>query len=115
MSKPRDPCYSIAKKLLQLFPDGLEEETVQSVISNAAISQALKATAMEPNGAERLRFINMLYFDKSHTFNGAADALFVHRSTAKRWNGQFVYLVAYKAGYLSKDKYMEMYKLIEEE
>lgn len=61
-----------------------------------AVAAAVKSTAKMPDGAERLRLISMVFFSRSHTLQGAADACNVSYSTAKRWHNRFIELVARK-------------------
>lgn len=59
-----------------------------------AVSQAIEYTAKLKNGAERNALIDMVYFKKTKSMEGAALELFVSYSTAKRWHKEFVIAVA---------------------
>ncbi len=61
-----------------------------------AVSAALEETGRMRDGQQRIRLIERVYFRRSHTLYGAAQEVPVSEITAKRWNGQFVRLVAEK-------------------
>lgn len=61
-----------------------------------AVAAALHFTKNLPDGAERMTTIELVYFKKTHTLDGAAVVLNVHRNTTGRWNGDFIRLVAEK-------------------
>lgn len=59
-----------------------------------AVRQAIEYTSKLRNGAERNALIDMVFFKKSHSLEGAAMALFVSYSTAKKWHKEFILAVA---------------------
>lgn len=59
-----------------------------------AVHQAIEYTSKLRNGAERNALIDMVFFKKSHSLEGAAMALFVSYSTAKKWHKEFILAVA---------------------
>lgn len=59
-----------------------------------AVRQAIEYTSKLRNGAERNALIDMVFFKKSHSLEGAAIALFISYSTAKRWHKEFILAVA---------------------
>ena len=59
-----------------------------------AVCQAIEYTSKLRNGAERNALIDMVFFKKSHSLEGAAMALFVSYSTAKKWHKEFILAVA---------------------
>lgn len=59
-----------------------------------AVRQAIEYTSKLRNGAERNALIDMVFFKKSHSLEGAAIALFISYSTAKKWHKEFVLAVA---------------------
>lgn len=100
MSRPRYYWYGIVKSLICRYPDGLDISTVKGAEAFICIKKALGETQGIRDGAERLRLIDMVYIRKTHMIYGAADVLHISESVAKRWIGDFVYLVAAKMGYL---------------
>ena len=67
-----------------------------------AISSALDEISRRKDGDDIIRLIDLVYFRKSHTLQGAAMALAMSEITAKRKNGDFIRLTAKKLGYLEK-------------
>ena len=59
-----------------------------------AVRQAIEYTAKLKSGTERNALIDMVFFKKSHSLEGAAIALFISYSTAKKWHKEFVLAVA---------------------
>ena len=61
-----------------------------------AIEGAIQKTKMQhPADAElRLKVINLVYWKKSHTIEGAAMKVPCHRNVAGSWQGEFIRLVA---------------------
>ena len=63
-----------------------------------AVEKALQRTRHLPNGELRCRFVDMVYFKRSHNMQGAAMALHADYATVLRWNRAFVWLVAENLG-----------------
>lgn len=59
-----------------------------------AVRRAIATTERYRDGLDRLKIIKMMYWDKTHTMEGAALMIPCSIATAKRWNGEFVRLVA---------------------
>lgn len=59
-----------------------------------AVEKALQRTGKMPDGDLRLKFIQLTYFTREVNIEGAAMRLYVSRSTALRWNMDFMYMVA---------------------
>ena len=59
-----------------------------------AVATALRKTKRLRDGGSRCRLIDLVYFRKSHTLQGAADSCHVSYGTAKIWNQNFLRLVA---------------------
>lgn len=55
-----------------------------------AIQNCLEDLAEKPDGVLIERFLAMVYFDKTKTFDGAAFEIGVSRRTAQRWVNRFV-------------------------
>ena len=49
-----------------------------------------------PGGRARREIIQRVYFDNSHTLYGAALLVPIGEATAKRWNAEFIRLLAKK-------------------
>ena len=68
-----------------------------------AVEAALEQTERLPNGAQRLRLIDLYYFRQTHKLIGAGEAAGYREAQAKRINGEFVRLVGRNLGYIGKD------------
>lgn len=58
-----------------------------------AVQKAIGTTARYSNGDLRLRVIDLLYWRRTHTMEGAACSVHVSVRTAQAWHGAFVELV----------------------
>ena len=65
-----------------------------------AVRAAVNETKTQDSGNLRLELVKLYYWKRSHTLFGAAEDVHVSRSTAKRWNTEFVKLVAKNFGLL---------------
>lgn len=60
-----------------------------------AVRTALMTTQQDPNnGDHRIIIIELVYFKKTHTIAGASTKIPCHENTAKRWQGDFIRLLA---------------------
>ena len=66
----------------------------------AAVAAAVRKTAKMKNGKERLKLVELTFWRRTHTLEGAALACYVSYTTAVRWNREFIYLVAAEFGML---------------
>lgn len=65
-----------------------------------AVSAAVESTKKRPDSSERLRLVSLIFWERSHTLEGAALVLHVSPRTARRWHGEFIRLVAREYGLL---------------
>ena len=65
-----------------------------------AVSQAVIETVSMQDGEERLKFIRLVFWDKTHTLEGAAMAVNCSDRTARRWHTDFIKCVARNYGLL---------------
>lgn len=64
-----------------------------------AVEAAAAETRTYASGALRLKLIDMVFWQRSHTLEGAAMACHISRRTAIRYHGDFIRLVAKKIGF----------------
>lgn len=76
------------KDMIRRYPDKTTEEETK------AVSIAVSDTEMLLDGSDRMRVIQMVFFKKTHTLQGAALNVPCSYETAKRWTQQFIRLVA---------------------
>lgn len=65
-----------------------------------AVREAVNETKTQDSGNLRLELVKLYYWKRSRTLFGAAEDVHVSRSTAKRWNTEFVKMVAKNFGLL---------------
>ena len=63
-----------------------------------AVSQAIQKTLLMKTGQERIMVIDMVYWKKSHTLQGAALAANISYDTAIDYHGDFIRLVGFARG-----------------
>lgn len=103
MSKPRYIWWGYAKAVVQQYPRASKSAEMQPICKRRevdAVASAIKTTRETPGGTLRMRLIRMVYWDRSHTLDGAALTLGIHPQTAKNWNGDFIRLVGRNLGLL---------------
>ncbi len=61
-----------------------------------AVRKAIEETRRLDTGEERLRMIRLVFWDRTHTLEGAAMKCSVSYVTARRWHGDFTRCVAEK-------------------
>jgi hypothetical protein len=67
-----------------------------------AVEKTIRDTMRYPNGADRVKLIEMVFFKRTHTLHGAAMALFVSYGTAKNWHNKFIERTAENFGLTKK-------------
>lgn len=88
MSKPRYGWWSYVKDMIRRYPDRTTKEEAK------AVKTAIEETEKLCDGIERLKVIQMVFFKKTHTLQGAALNVPCSYETAKIWTQQFIRLVA---------------------
>ena len=59
-----------------------------------AVRRAVETTGRYRNGADRLKVIKLVLWDRSHTLEGAAMVVPCHYKTAQGWHNEFIRMVA---------------------
>lgn len=88
MSNPRYGWWSYVKNMINRYPGKTNEEETK------AVRIAVEETNRLLDGSDRMKVINMVFFKKTHTLQGAALNVPCSYETAKRWTQQFIRLVA---------------------
>lgn len=55
-----------------------------------AVRKAVDETKNKVDGTDRLHLIDMVFWRRTHTLRGVADALHISYRTARRWHSDFV-------------------------
>jgi hypothetical protein len=67
-----------------------------------AVLSAITETKMKPDGHERIKMIDLVFWRRSHTLQGAAIKCNVSGRTARRWHTEFIKATAQYYGLLQK-------------
>lgn len=94
MSRPRYPWWGYVREILRRYPNRT------TAAETAAVEYAITQTEHMVDGQSRLSVIQMVFFQKTHTLQGAALEVPCGYETAKRWQQSFLLLVAQKRGLL---------------
>lgn len=76
-----------------------------------AVHKAIEATRSYKNGADRLKVIDLVFWERSHTLAGAAMYVPCSYDTAKVWHREFIRLTAFLFGLLPEQEYTELKSL----
>lgn len=87
MSNNRDAWWGYIREIMRRYPKC-------ALFEQKAIEQAISYTKGVTCGYERMKLINAVFFDKTHTLAGAAMLIPCSYETAKRWQQQFIREVA---------------------
>ena len=63
-----------------------------------AVRAAIEETRRMKRGDERLHLIDLVFWKKTHTLDGACRACHVSERTGRRWHTEFIHLVAKNRG-----------------
>lgn len=100
MSNPKHDWYGHAVKQVKKYPDKLiAENTAQSALWMYAINKAIKQTEGMDNGEDRMKAVQLVYFEDRYTIAGAANKLGYAEMTIRRWLSAFSNLAGKYAGY----------------
>lgn len=95
--------YGMVLTMIKRYPwikTGTSEKTKGMVRS---IEKAIEDTKVLPDGELRIRAIQMIYFDGTHTIDGAAMEIGACRRTIQKWCSEFVVLVGKYDGYMDEE------------
>lgn len=101
MSRPRYRWWGYVKAMIRAYP-ALTVKSCQGIETRecAAVCRAKEATYTLPDGTDRLRLVDMVFFRQTHTLEGAAQEIPCSPRTAQRWHQDFIRQVAKEFGLL---------------
>lgn len=67
-----------------------------------AVDKAIEEIAHQRDGQTVLKIVEMVDFKRSHTIDGVALTLYMHRDTVGEKRSRFIYLVAKNLGWMEK-------------
>lgn len=101
MSKPRYSWWGYIKAVIRRYPS-LRDTGVSGVAlrEKEAVRAAVEATEQLDSGADRLLVVDLVFWSRTHTLEGAAMQVHVSLRTAQEYHRQFIRLVARNIGLL---------------
>jgi len=103
MSRPCYYWFTFLQRTLERFPDKLvQDDTYQSNLALVAIRKTIEEIRCGRDGEDKVKLIEMVYFKKSHSVDGASLVLHVSERTAHRWNSEFIYALGMRMGFLDR-------------
>lgn len=101
MSKQRYDWWGYVKSLIRKYPENRSSELSGVALRNhEAVKKAVDDTIKMDGGADRLKVINMVHWERTRTLDGAALAVPCDGRTAYRWQRSFFEEVARNRGLL---------------
>ena len=101
MSKPRYSWWGYVRAVIRRYkPDETPELHGVQLRESCAVSAAVCETGALSDGYDRLKLIRLVFWDKTHTLEGAALAVNCSERTARRWHTDFIKCVARNYGLL---------------
>lgn len=76
--------------------------TGQKLREFEAVEKAIDITKTHPDGLERINLIQRVFWEQTHTLQGAAMAGHISYETAVNWHREFIKLTAAKLGFLDE-------------
>ena len=75
-----------ARKALREYPRAKKRAGDGDRVLIEAVERALWMQSIYPNAAERRRMVELVYFRRTHTMDGAAMECHYSRETVQKWN-----------------------------
>ena len=101
LSKTRYRWWGYVKNIIRNYP-ALEGKCCHGNDQNErmAVQRAIEQTAQMENGLERMKVIDLVFFSRTHTLEGAAMMVPCSYDTAQKYHAQFIKAVARNMGLL---------------
>ena len=101
MSKPRYSWWGYIKAVIRRYPSlRYAEVSGAAKREKEAVRAAVEATEQLDSGADRLLVVDLVFWSRTHTLEGAAMQVHVSLRTAQEYHRQFIRLVARNIGLL---------------
>ena len=75
-----------ARRALRAYPEAKKRDGPEARKIAEAVERALAMQDVYPNAPERRRMVELVYFRRTHTLQGAATACHYARETIQKWN-----------------------------
>lgn len=99
MSRPKYWWYGNVVKAVRHYPAIKEDTSKQSKKYCKAIEESLEEIRMLDTGEEQIEVIDLVYFRKTMTREGAAMKVGYSDRQVQRWLNRFIYSVGHKVGF----------------
>ena len=102
MSKPRARWWGYVRRILNDYPKLLADEKHLNENDRRELDAVVRAMGRAKClafGEQQIRIVKMVFFDKTHTLQGAAMREHISYSTARRQQAQFIRLVGIYMGF----------------
>lgn len=101
MSKLHYPWWGYVKSIVRDYATQCMEDLTGVAVTNyEAVLEAVTATERMTDGQNRLKVIQMVHWDRTHTIEGASRVIPCGSATAIRWQRAFFEEVARNRGLL---------------
>ena len=113
MSKPRYDWWGYAKAVIRRYPAlraelqerqcpamAIRELPAQRQREYEAVRKAIESTERMPGGRDRIKIIDLVFWRRSHTLEGAALTIPCSYRTARRYHEEFIRIVGGNMGFL---------------
>lgn len=92
MSSPRYDWWGYCKGMIRRYPSRNTDKEREAVAAAVEITRAL------PDGECRIKLVELIFWKKTHTLQGAAGKVGASERTARRWHTEFIRCVAREYG-----------------
>lgn len=101
MSKTRYIWWGYVKNMIRRYPARKDRPCAGNDLrEREAVERAVRQTMRLDNGQDRLRVVELVFWQQTHTLEGAAMMVPCSERTARRWHTEFIRLVAREYGLL---------------
>lgn len=105
MGKQRYDWWGYVKSLVRKYPENRSSELSGVALRNhEAVKKAVDATLATDGGADRLKVISMVHWERTRTLEGAASAVPCSGRTAAYWQREFFEETARNRDLLDKNQ-----------
>lgn len=98
MGRSRNDWYGSVKGVIMRYYHRKRETEIQIRICDN-IDNVLRETEQMEHGQDRIKAVNMILLNKTHTIDGVAIELHYGRRTIQRWISDFVKEVGKRSGF----------------
>ena len=101
MSRPRYPWWGYIKAIIRRYPH-MNNATGTRGKEAAAVKAAIEETKGMNAGADRLKVVDVVFWQRTHQLSGAAVQIPCSYETAARYHREFIYCVAKHYGLMDE-------------